>query len=73
MSFAYKGAIYWLLLYIFLRGPVEHTLKKSLAKLLTGSQQQLTYATIGMTATVAAALSSTFSNSLDDRNKRVHR
>ncbi|CAO3700549.1 unnamed protein product [Rhizopus stolonifer] len=72
MSFAYKGAIYWLLLYVFLRGPVEHTLKKSLAKLFVGSKQQLTYATIGMTATVAAALSSTFSNSLDDRNKRLH-
>ncbi|KAI9257635.1 CRAL-TRIO domain-containing protein [Sporodiniella umbellata] len=72
MSFAYKGAVYWLLLYVFLRGPVEHTLKKSLAKLFVGSKEQITYATVGVTATIAAALSSTFSNSLDSRNKRLH-
>lgn len=63
LSFAYKGAIYWLLLYCVLRGPVEHTLKKTLAKIFT-SQQQITYSTMGATATIVAALSASIQNNI---------
>lgn len=75
-SFAYKGAVYWVLLYCFLRGPVEHNLKRALTKFMTtGSSQQIAYTTIGITATVAAALSTSFSSSLQDNsnNKRIRR
>lgn len=77
LSFAYKGALYWVILYLFLRGPVEDTFKKSLAKLLAGtSQQHIAYTTVGVTATVAAALSASLSNSIhssNDYNKRTDR
>lgn len=78
LSFAYKGAIYWVVLYLFLRGPVEDTFKKTLAKLLAGtSQEQIAYTTVGVTATVAAALSASLSNSIHNNeynnNKRIHR
>lgn len=76
LSFAYKGALYWVILYLFLRGPVEDTFKKTLAKLLAGtSQQQIAYTTVGVTATVAAALSASLSNSIhsNDYNKRIDR
>lgn len=77
-SFAYKGAVYWVLLYCFLRGPVEHNLKKALTKLMAGTtQQQITYTTVGITATIAAALSASFSSSLQNsnynNNKRIRR
>lgn len=82
LSFAYKGAVYWVLLYCFLRGPVEHNLKKALLKLMASSsatQQQITYTTVGITATIAAALSTSFSSSLtsnnynSNNNKRIQR
>ncbi|KAI7863256.1 CRAL-TRIO domain-containing protein [Mucor mucedo] len=74
-SFAYKGAVYWVLLYCFLRGPVEHNLKKALTKFMTGSTQQIAYTTVGITATVAAVLSTSFSSSLqnNNNNKRIRR
>jgi hypothetical protein len=69
LSFAYKGALYWLLIYLIVRGPVEHSLKKTLQKLMTGTtQQQIAYTTIGVTATIAAALSASLSNSLQTNN-----
>ncbi len=70
LSFAYNGAVYWVLLYCFLRGPVENSLKKTLSKLMAGTtQQQISYTTIGVTATVAAALSAAFSSSME---KNIH-
>ncbi|GAA5799638.1 hypothetical protein HPULCUR_005054 [Helicostylum pulchrum] len=63
LSFACKGAVYWLLLYCLLRGPVEHTFKKTLAKLFT-SQQQIAYSTIGATATIAAVVSASIQNNI---------
>jgi hypothetical protein len=69
LSFAYKGALYWLLIYLIVRGPVEHSLKKTLQKLMAGTtQQQIAYTTIGVTATIAAALSASLSNSLQTNN-----
>ncbi|KAG2216463.1 hypothetical protein INT45_006534 [Circinella minor] len=71
LSFAYKGAIYWVIFYIFLRGPVEHALRRSLASVLT-APQRLSYTTIGITAAIAAAIGSsvTASVSNDDPNHR---
>jgi hypothetical protein len=71
LSFAYKGAIYWLMLYIFLRGPVETTLKRQLQKIMV-SPQQIAYTTIGVTATVAAAMSASFTNSLEANRRQSH-
>ncbi|KAI7853675.1 CRAL-TRIO domain-containing protein [Circinella umbellata] len=71
LSFAYKGAVYWVIFYIFLRGPVEHALRRSLASVLT-APQRLSYTTIGITAAIAAAIGSsvTASVSNDDHNNR---
>lgn len=63
LSFACKGAVYWLLLYCVLRGPVEHTFKKMLAKLLT-SQQPIAYSITGATATIAAVVSASIQNNI---------
>lgn len=69
LSFAYNGAVYWVILYCLMRGPVEHNIKRAIAKLMAGTtQQHITYTTVGLTATVAAALSATFSNSLERNN-----
>lgn len=69
LSFAHKGALYWLLIYLLVRGPVEHSIKKALQKVLAGTtQQQIAYTTIGVTATIAAALSASLSNSLQTNN-----
>ena len=65
LSFAYKGAIYWVVFYIFLRGPVEHALRRSLASVLT-APQRLSYTTIGITAAVAAAIGSSVTASVSD-------
>jgi hypothetical protein len=49
---------------------VENSLKKTLSKLMAGTtQQQISYTTIGVTATVAAALSAAFSSSME---KNIH-
>lgn len=71
LSFSYHGAVYWVILYLFLRGPVETNLKKVLLKLMAGTtQQQIAYTTAGISATVAAALSASLSNSLQNNNHR---
>ncbi|KAI8389460.1 CRAL-TRIO domain-containing protein [Blakeslea trispora] len=77
LSFAYKGAVYWILMYILLRGPVEHSLKKTITRLLSMlhpsagfTQEQITYTTIGATATIAAAFSTSFSHSLHHHHQQ---
>lgn len=64
LSFAYKGAIYWVVLYIFLRGPVEHVLRKSLTMFVT-TPQKIAYTTVGITAAVAAAIGTSVTGSLE--------
>lgn len=64
LSFAYKGAIYWVLLYIFLRGPVEQVIRRSLATVFT-TPQKITYTTIGLTAAIAATIGSSITASLE--------
>lgn len=63
LSFAYKGAVYWVLLYIFLRGPVEHVVRRSVAAIIS-TPQKITYTTIGVTAAMAAAIGSSITASL---------
>ncbi|ORX48574.1 CRAL/TRIO domain-containing protein [Hesseltinella vesiculosa] len=63
LSFAHHGAFYWVMLYLFLRGPVEQSLRRLLAKMMV-NQRTITYTTVGLTASVAAGLSASLSNSL---------
>ncbi|KAI9271780.1 hypothetical protein BDA99DRAFT_556993 [Phascolomyces articulosus] len=68
LSFAYKGAIYWVIFYIFLRGPVEHALRRSLATVLK-APQRLSYTTIGITAAVAAVIGSSVTASVSNHRQ----
>ncbi|KAI8065239.1 hypothetical protein BC940DRAFT_334902 [Gongronella butleri] len=63
LSFAYHGTFYWVLLYLFLRGPVEQSMRKMLAKMMV-NPRSITYTTVGITASVAAGLSASLSSSL---------
>ncbi|CDH49652.1 major sperm protein [Lichtheimia corymbifera JMRC:FSU:9682] len=68
LSFAYKGAIYWVVLYIFLRGPVEHVLRRSLT-MFVSTPQKIAYTTVGITAAVAAAIGTSVTGSLERPRK----
>ena len=70
MSFAYKGAVYWVILYIFLRGPTEHVLKRTLTTVVD-TPQQVKYTTVGITAAMAAAIGSSISFSLNTATPRI--
>lgn len=70
MSFAYKGAVYWVILYIFLRGPTEHVLRRTLTTVVD-TPQQVKYTTIGITAAMAAAIGSSISFSLTTATPRL--
>lgn len=70
MSFAYKGAVYWVILYIFLRGPTEHVLRRTLTTVVD-TPQQVKYTTIGITAAMAAAIGSSISFSLNTATPRL--
>ncbi|KAI9033759.1 CRAL-TRIO domain-containing protein [Phycomyces nitens] len=68
LTFRYNGALYWVLLYIFLRGPVEQSVRKALARILAQSPQKIAYTTIGITATMAAAMGASLSATLNQRD-----
>ncbi|KAI7887079.1 CRAL/TRIO domain-containing protein, partial [Lichtheimia hyalospora FSU 10163] len=70
MTFAYKGAVYWVILYIFLRGPTEHVLKRTLTTVVD-TPQQVKYTTVGITAAMAAAIGSSISFSLNTATPRI--
>ncbi|KAI9485013.1 hypothetical protein BDB00DRAFT_792412 [Zychaea mexicana] len=72
LSFAYKGAIYWVIFYIFLRGPVEHVLRRSLASVIA-APQKISYTTIGITAAVAAAIGSSVTASVSSGSSSSNR
>jgi hypothetical protein len=57
-----RGVFYWILLYVFLRGPVEMLVKRSLRRVGTN---RLTTTTIGITAAIAAAMSAGLSSALE--------
>ncbi|CAO3592239.1 unnamed protein product [Absidia cylindrospora] len=63
LSFAYNGTLYWVLLYIFLRGPAENSMKRLLAKMIT-DPRTMTYTTVGLTASLAGVLGASLSSSL---------
>lgn len=72
LTFAYKGAVYWVLLYIFLRGPVENVLRRSLVTLIP-TQQKVAYTTIGLTAAVAGLIGTSITPALTEPPRRRSR
>jgi hypothetical protein len=62
LSFTCNGALYWVLLYVFLRGPVEHSMKRLLAKMM-GSPRTITLTTVGLAASLAGGLGASLSSS----------
>ncbi|ORZ02642.1 CRAL-TRIO domain-containing protein [Syncephalastrum racemosum] len=69
LTFAYKGAVYWVLLYIFLRGPVENVLRRSLVTLIP-TQQKVAYTTIGLTAAVAGLIGTSITPAITEPPRR---
>ncbi|KAG2202108.1 hypothetical protein INT47_008080 [Mucor saturninus] len=59
-----RGMMYWVLIYIFLRGPVEWVVRKSLGRTSLNSQRIPT-ATMGITAAMAAVLSASLSDKVE--------
>lgn len=64
-----RGMVYWVLLYFFLRGPLESVVRKSLARTSLIEPSHITTTTIGITAVVAAV----FSSSLSDKVEKYRR
>ncbi|GAA5810265.1 hypothetical protein MFLAVUS_003685 [Mucor flavus] len=64
-----RGAMYWILLYFFLRGPVESFIRKSLQRTPLLGSPHLKTTTIGITAVIATV----FSTSLSDTVKKYRR
>lgn len=62
LSFTYHGALYWVLLYVFLRGPVEHSMKRLLAERM-GNPRTVTFTTVGVAASLAGGLGASLSSS----------
>lgn len=60
-----KGLIYWVVLYVFLRGPVESLVKKSLLRSTLIGPKRLSTTTIGITAAIAAVVSTSVSDTLE--------
>lgn len=61
----HQGVAYWVLLYLFLRGPVESVVQKSLVHSSLVESKRITSTTIGVTAAVAAVLGTGLTNTLD--------
>ncbi|KAI7900272.1 CRAL-TRIO domain-containing protein [Cokeromyces recurvatus] len=60
-----RGIVYWILMYLFLRGPVETIVKKSLTHTpWLVRPKHISTASLGITATIAAITSSSLSNVL---------
>ncbi|ORZ15103.1 hypothetical protein BCR42DRAFT_416415 [Absidia repens] len=65
LSFAYHGTLYWVFLYMFLRGPVEHSMKRLLAKMMVNSNSRtITLTSVGLAASFAGGLGASLSSSL---------
>lgn len=60
-----KGIVYWVVLYLFLRGPVETLVKKSLLRSTLVGPKKLPTTTIGITAAIAAVVSTSVSSTLE--------
>lgn len=64
-----KGVVYWVVLYLFLRGPVETLVKKSLLRSTLVGPKKLSTTTIGITAAIAAVVSTSVSSTLEKFRK----
>ncbi|CAO3593300.1 unnamed protein product [Absidia cylindrospora] len=65
LSFAYHGTLYWVFLYIFLRGPVEHSMKRLLTKMMINTNTRtITLTSVGLAASLAGGLGASLSYSL---------
>ncbi|CAO3657679.1 unnamed protein product [Mucor hiemalis] len=62
VSFGQHGLVCWVLLYFFLRVPVESFVQKSLLRTSWVAPQRIKSTTIGITAAVSAVVSSSISN-----------
>lgn len=60
-----QGLAYWVVLYLFLRGPVESIVKKSLVHTSLVESRKITSTTIGITAAVAALAGSGLTSTLE--------
>ncbi|KAF1796629.1 hypothetical protein V8B55DRAFT_1368742 [Mucor lusitanicus] len=60
-----KGVVYWVVLYLFLRGPVETLVRKSLLRSTLVGPKKLSTTTIGITAAIAAVVSTSVSSTLE--------
>jgi hypothetical protein len=65
LSMGQRGMVYWVLLYMFLRGPVESLVKRSLVRTSIVGPQRITTTTIGITAAVAAVVGTSISSSIE--------
>ncbi|KAI8337993.1 hypothetical protein BC941DRAFT_469991 [Chlamydoabsidia padenii] len=63
LSFAYHGTLYWVLLYLFIRGPVEHSMKRLLVKMMV-NPRHITLTSVGVAASLAGGLGASLSFSL---------
>lgn len=64
-----KGLVYWILLYIILRGPVEKFIKRILIQSALVKSKRLNSTTVGVTAAVAAIVSTGISGTLEKYRK----
>ncbi|GAA5803066.1 hypothetical protein HPULCUR_008541 [Helicostylum pulchrum] len=60
-----RGAMYWILLYFFLRGPVESFIRKSLQRTPLLGSPHLKTTTIGITAVIATVFSTSLSDTVE--------
>lgn len=60
-----RGTMYWILLYIFLRGPVESFIRKSLQRTPLLGSPHLKTTTIGITAVIATVFSTSLSDTVE--------
>ncbi|KAK4509334.1 uncharacterized protein ATC70_007685 [Mucor velutinosus] len=64
-----KGVVYWVVLYLFLRGPVETLVRKSLLRSTLVGPKKISTTTIGITAAIAAVVSTSVSSTLEKFRK----
>jgi hypothetical protein len=64
-----KGLVYWVLLYVILRGPVEKFIKRALIRSALVKSKRLNSTTIGITAAVAAIVSTGITGTLEKYRK----
>ncbi|KAI9476330.1 MAG: hypothetical protein EXX96DRAFT_486062 [Benjaminiella poitrasii] len=64
-----RGVAYWVLVYLFLRGPVELIIKKTLMRVSWVQPKNIATTAVGITAAVAAVTSSSLSNTLERLRK----